>query len=408
MAKRKKKAQRRSQRRREKSEARADAKRLALRRMAERLGLGDLIRSPDIREAITSRWYPRPVVEAASDTQRDPRVPALLEELKSILPNVTFECPVLGSATPVVAFFELVFPVLEAFARLPVISEFNDPFAHHRRRLAPLAAPETVALAVTTVHTALENALIRHGRIDCKLYFLEVSASRNEDHQRRLRFVVHAVHPEITTFESDRGPRKAFRCGQPFGPSGIEWATWDPANLGIAGVPGPLPVYVQSHALHRLYERLNFIRDGEWFLHDLLWQSLRQPEFVGRDSSTDRLLVIYRLAQHRLGYLACRVLRDKVVVETFLFLTMDGTPEGQKLRERLRLRRPDREYLGLDEIGTFLASDIQEDEELVAILSDCGCGHLFKMLKEPSVGDSVRGYASDLRRYLKLPTGRPS
>ena len=46
-------------------------------------------------------------------------------------------------------------------------------------------------------------------------------------------------------------------------------------------------------------------------------------------------------------------MEDSVLIHTFLFLTMDGTPEGTELWRQLRLSRGDKAYLGLDDIVTF-------------------------------------------------------
>src|SRR5207253_1733261 len=109
------------------------------------------------------------------------------------------------------------------------------------------------------------------------------------------------------------------------------------------------------------------------------WQSLRKPIVHPLSGQSEKVLVEYWLNAHKLGYLVAQRLDGAVLIDTFLFLTMDGTPEGDLLHRKLKLRRPDKEQLGLDRIQTFLLSDIQGDKELVEMLADCGCGHLFQM-----------------------------
>jgi hypothetical protein len=162
---------------------------------------------------------------------------------------------------------------------------------------------------------------------------------------------------------------------------------------------------VQSHALDNLYRkeaRALFIENGEWLVHDYLWQSLKDPKLTPMPRDPGKFLVEYRLNCHKLGYLVARPLDGMVLVESFLFLTMDGTPEGDALWNKRRLGRSDKEYLGLDQIHTFLMTDVQFDSELVAILEQCGCGHLFRIMKEPPRDRFVPGYANDLRSYLRL------
>ncbi len=67
--------------------------------------------------------------------------------------------------------------------------------------------------------------------------------------------------------------------------------------------------------------------------------------------------------------------------------------------------RADREWLELDKLITFLNSDMQLDPELVRVFEECGCGHLFQMLKEPPCPSELFKLAASVRQYLegKLP-----
>ena len=51
-------------------------------------------------------------------------------------------------------------------------------------------------------------------------------------------------------------------------------------------------------------------------------------------------------------------------MKTFLFLTMQGTPEARCLRRKLGLSRADIEYFKLDNCFTLACSDLGEDPEL--------------------------------------------
>jgi len=75
----------------------------------------------------------------------------------------------------------------------------------------------------------------------------------------------------------------------------------------------------------------------------------------------------------RVGYFVARIVNEHVLIQTFLFLTMDGTPEGTMLWERLKLSRGDKEYLGLDAIETFTDTNIRTDPQLLALLEECNC-----------------------------------
>jgi hypothetical protein len=174
--------------------------------------------------------------------------------------------------------------------------------------------------------------------------------------------------------------------------------------LGLPDADQEYRVLVQRHVLERLYGRQGRLTGvHEDVVHDSLWESLRSPVLYRSEEGKD-FLVEYRIEDHKFGYLVGQRLHDVVAIRTFLFLTMDGTPEGRALHRRLRLSRGDKAYLGLDDLGTFALTDVKNDAELVAILNDCGCGHLCKCTY---TNDLVKhGYAQEMRRYLSLDLRR--
>ena len=113
-------------------------------------------------------------------------------------------------------------------------------------------------------------------------------------------------------------------------------------------------------------------------------------------------LIEYRFFEYKLGYFVAEDVEQSILVTTFLFLTMQGTPEASALYERLRLRRPDIEQLGLDSLGNYLYTDLKKDSELVSIFETCGCGHLLKMARPETQPEWVSGYARDVRKYLGM------
>jgi hypothetical protein len=131
-----------------------------------------------------------------------------------------------------------------------------------------------------------------------------------------------------------------------------------------------------------------------------MWQSLSSPKVT--QNYKGEYLIEYRFFDFKLGYLVAEVVEQAILVTTFLFLTMQGTPEAAALYERLRLRRPDIEQLGLDSLENFLHTDLKEDSELASIFDTCGCGHLLKMRRLETQRDLQYGYARDVRKYLGM------
>lgn len=193
----------------------------------------------------------------------------------------------------------------------------------------------------------------------------------------------------------DGRPRPVFRCGACTFRK-IIWSSFPAHVLGLDSKLAPFPVYIQSHALRQLDERLPLV-GNEGVTTFFLCDAFRQPEVVARRA--DDWLVSYRVGTHRLGYLVVTLLTDKIVVRTFLFLTMQGTPEAELLRKKLSLYRPDIEHLELDRMETFLQTDLRKDSGLVRILNECNCGHLLAF--KPEYHDVCRtGIAASVRKYL--------
>jgi len=375
-----------------------------------KLGIWEELKETDVADRILSAHYPQAEVVLAEEEESTDEKSRLVSELRKILSEITFDCPLLGNGIRIRDYFSRVKPVTDVVdAARSDNARLNNALAEARQKIKQLTSVETAARGMLRWFHALEDVLIRRGRIDRRLFYLSLKQGRNLNDKWFVQFQLHSepcqtrvVDPASAT---DKRPRPAFRCGQPFGPKGIEWITWSSSLMEQSGDQRSLPVFVQSHALDNLYKkeaRALFIEDGEWLVHDYLWQSLRQPKLNRLAGHSRKYLVEYWLNAHKLGYLVAHRLDDIILIESFLFLTMTGTPEGNLLHEELKLTRTDREHLKLDRIQTFLFTDLQFDSELVALLNECGCGHLFKILVEPPRDRLIEGYAKEIRNYLDL------
>ncbi len=201
------------------------------------------------------------------------------------------------------------------------------------------------------------------------------------------------------TIVADGVGRRAYLCGDfsDLESGDVDWVEWDARALGLGGSQR-LPVYIQSHALHQIRHRLAIKPDH--LVDYTLWQSLDEP--VLTPLSGNAYLVEYRILQHKLGYLVAEVLGDVVLVRTFLLVTMQGTPEGSEFSRRLRLRRPDIEYLELDHLGTLIATDLARDPEIAGLLRECGCGGALDFAPNIQVTAILEGYAARFRGHMGL------
>jgi hypothetical protein len=165
----------------------------------------------------------------------------------------------------------------------------------------------------------------------------------------------------------------------------------------------PLKVYVQDHAINRLYERLNFDKDKKGYLFYNLGLSLLEPEVVGKDK--DSYLVSFYVdiekTRKKLGYLVVGFFEDVALIKSFKFLTMTGTPEHKSLKSSFKACREDLEYFNLDTIH-FLNSDIFDDPGIRQIFKKCNLSHLFD-IKNNLIFDSPEiRVADDIKNYFRI------
>src|SRR6202012_3373976 len=125
----------------------------------------------------------------------------------------------------------------------------------------------------------------------------------------------------------------------------------------------------------QLHKRLN-LPSIEPYLEAWLAHSLEGPHIIERQGKD--WFVEFRIEKKRMGYLVVTPLRDLIAVRTFLFLTMDRTPESRLLKKKLRLSRPEISWLGLHELSAFTKTDLKDDLELGGLFRECGCGQLFE------------------------------
>lgn len=220
--------------------------------------------------------------------------------------------------------------------------------------------------------------------------------------------LIHAFKPETTTVALKDGSHKAKQLG---------WAypdlTWKnvkikPSLLGFkTGIMDiPLDVYVQTHALQRLSERIN-ITPG--IMHEILFLIFMQDE-IEHCWHNGTCLVTYRISNEKAGYLVVKLHTDKLLIHTFLFLTNDDTPEGDQLKKLVEVEKADKEYMRIDNLPEFNAYHIEKSERASKLFRDAGCGSLLKLghLQEFSVNqvkdkdpESILEYLADAKYFRK-------
>jgi hypothetical protein len=189
--------------------------------------------------------------------------------------------------------------------------------------------------------------------------------------------IIRTFKPELNYQLLDRNKRPSRRLGWVNDDFKWKFSRVRPSTLGfkVGSLDIPLPVYVHQHALDRLKERVNVIPG---VMHEILFHLFNQDQ-IEHQVIPGASLVMYPVADEKVGYLVVKLHADKVVVHTFLFLTNNGTPEGAKLKKLLEIEKADKQYLEIDNLPAFNAYRIDQNQTLSTLFRTAGCGSLLKL-----------------------------
>ena len=219
---------------------------------------------------------------------------------------------------------------------------------------------------------------------------------------------MHRVVPEKTIFTIGNQTRPAFKLGWAQSHFGVKYPRLRPSELGIKEnfLDIPLDIYIQSHALQRLSERLDCM--SKVLVHFFVIASVCTP-LIAYDT-LGRLLIEYRIAEYKAGYLRADIVNGCILIRTFLFLTNNGTPEGQKLEEMTGLGKLDKKYLAIDKLSAFMSSDIRSNESVMQLLHKSGCECLLdlhqNLKKYITNKNKSQATGALMSRYLELDVAK--
>lgn len=138
----------------------------------------------------------------------------------------------------------------------------------------------------------------------------------------------------------------------------------------------PIEVYIQKHAIQRYKERIDCIPEDMKILNT--FDSFEKPKIT---QLGNKYFFEYRAYGAKAGYFIGQLIDGAFVIQTFLFLTNNGTPEGEKLNKTFGIEIDDKKYLAIDKLSTFINLSNEEAEELQNLFSECGINHLFEIRK---------------------------
>ena len=236
--------------------------------------------------------------------------------------------------------------------------------------------------------------------LERQLYWAETKFDFNSDKSNELCYIyeVFTAKPEIISHKIDGKKRQIYRVGWGSPAYKAKWVTLLPEKINIPGLFSnlPIPVYFQSHVLHRLEERLDCFVPG--CLQFKLYESLEKPVFVNFEG---RMLIEYHyMNEIKYGYLVVEYIEGFILVKTFLFLTNNGTPEGKKLEELSGLSKLDKKYWAIDKHSTFLTSDLANNEKLKTLFTEAGCEKLFEPVETDLEINECKEFADKMMNYM--------
>jgi|GEM_PF-4692453 len=221
---------------------------------------------------------------------------------------------------------------------------------------------------------------------------------KTESMRGKTTFYISVTKVERLNLNIDGATRPVFRCCKKEGGQGLRYLDVPGDLLGKGPESKSIPLYIQRHAVERLEERLGI--HNQAFLSMIRAESLDRPIVSRRNDGS--FLIEVRLGLKRIGYFVAEMCGNMLIIRTFLFLTMQGTPESDLLRSELSLRRADIEYTMLDSFLAFANSDMKNDKTLVALFDKCGCGHLFSLVNLEREARQIPRQAQMVRDHLKI------
>lgn len=171
--------------------------------------------------------------------------------------------------------------------------------------------------------------------------------------------------------------------------------------------PEQIPIYIQTHALNRVRERVDCHQyyDND----DFLIKSIKGKNIKMDNKGT---YWIKYCCPAPVGYLVANLIDGKIIIRTFLLFTQNGTEEGRKLSELSGLLRSDKDYLKFDRMTSFIGDGILKNEKIWELFEKAGCSGILEVASKFNKNSSdeshdficsmMEKYFSDENMYWRL------
>lgn len=235
------------------------------------------------------------------------------------------------------------------------------------------------------LHLSMLSSSYEQSCLDGRIYRLkheiEVSERRTIGIENIIRVYSH-IPEQIHICINDKS-RPAFRVCWWDGSHEIKYYSVSYKKLGIDGgdTDSTMEIYIQSHALQRIKERLDCLKP--MFANVHLIYSIQDMRIHKEKDGT--YFIEYSLNNIKVGYLVANILDNKLVIRTFLFITQNGAPEGDKLSELYGLAKLDKSYIALDKLSTYVLTDLCVNKNLRNMFDEAGCQYLLDIYTDNDI-----------------------
>lgn len=219
---------------------------------------------------------------------------------------------------------------------------------------------------------------------------------------------ITSMKPEVINFTYRNKSRPAYRLafGNLMSDSPILFSV--PYNTVMPGSNDTrqLKIYLQSHALLRIKERLDtlipFNRNAA------ILSSLVENKMV-RAKNGQMLFSFIDSNNQLVGYMPFTVEGDNLFVLTFVPLANQLTPEGDKLNKVLNLSKEDMLFLGMDKLSFYQYTDFSAIPKLKYALIEAGMWHLTEIKTEEIIqGRPLVKSAGIAAKFFQQTTPEPN
>lgn len=215
---------------------------------------------------------------------------------------------------------------------------------------------------------------------------------------------IYGVPAKKLFMQVDGISRPTYRLGMATAKEPVEWISVDSSLLGdyYKGDHKELEVYIQSHVMERLSQRLDLLDKAA--INYLIWENTRT--ITQFEVHKGYLLLPVKLYGVKVGYFLAKIVDDKILFRTFLFITHSFTPEGDRLAEISGLGKHDITYWRIDRLSSFVNLDETNYQELLELFRQSGIEDFMKLKEQNFSIDEMQSVNLEgLTEYIRRSRG---